>query len=184
MQTIDWWKKLTIKHKLYSLIFINIFLVLFLSSNNAYEFSKIIIITSFIIGALIFYDLTRHLISTHKSQFTKTHILKRLLGILVITSLSLWSYFLFVELAMDTLNDKSLIIKSKLVNYTNKNHVPGVSKICYYFAVVVNEKNDTSVFCVEDIPNHKKLKFMIDKDVNLIARKSWAGIVIDDIKTR
>lgn len=107
-----------------------------------------------------------------------------MLGIIVITLLSLWSYFLFVELAMDTLNNKSLIIKSKLINYTHKPRVRGIPKICYFFAVVANEKNDTTEFCVEDISNHIKLNSLINKDVNLIARESWAGIVIDDIEAQ
>lgn len=133
-------------------------------------------------GAIVFYDLTKHILNTNNSRFTNTHVLKRMLGVIFITSFSIWSYLLFIELAMDTLNHKSIILKSRLVNYTNKNHVAGISKICYHFAIVLNEKNNTTKFCVEDIPNHKKLKSMIGKDVALIGRESLAGIVIDDIE--
>jgi len=182
-QTIEWWKTLSAKGKVYSLVLINIFISLLLSGNNTYEYSFIIIVTGSLVGLFVLYDLTIYITKNRRKKTTRKQIFIEYIGIIFVTGFTVWSYFLFIETSMDLMNNKSIAIKSKLVNYTRLNNNAGQTKICFHYAHVINEKGETKRLCAKDIPNHTKLKYMVNKDVVLIGRSSWAGIVIDDIKS-
>ena len=75
-QLIDWWKALSLKGKLYSLIPLVILSALIFSRNNAYKYSTIIIIFGIALGLLIIVDTVRYALKT-KTNNTTTYLIKR-----------------------------------------------------------------------------------------------------------
>ncbi len=179
-QTIDWWNNLGIKGMLYSLLLLNIFIVLFFSNNNAYTYSSFSIVIGVIFGSLILFDTVKYAAKPNKDIKT-SYLIKRLFGAFTITAFCIWSFFLLVEMSMDIFNYKNKNIEAIFTSHHKTNLRAGATKICVWYGVAVDESGDSHRFCVGHIPNHKKLEAFENEKVYLIGRESWAGFVVDNV---
>lgn len=178
--TIDWYRKLSVRGKLYSLIVIGI-LSWLVSRQNEYQYSNALLVLCSFVGIVTFIDLAFYLNRTYNKKAGIWYNTKRVLGLFVISGFSSLAFIVISGIAMDVFNSQSDSIKVKLTSYSF--HAVNAKRgVCIYRVHVADSAEKENTFCVSHIKNHYLLKDQVDKKVVFVGRKSWAGFVIDDFR--